>query len=342
MIDAKKFLVEVEAFGKALQSAKRVLITAPGMADGDSIGSQLALRRMIRAKFPLCDVRIINDEPLPERYRFLPDICLVETPESFAAKKGDLAFDVGIIVDGGIDRAGRVRDVYERCPVRVFIDHHIISCDYSYSIRIVEPTAASTTELMYYVSQTPVFSTSVDSDFAQQIYLGLIFDTGFFRHSNTTPEAMELAAKLLRSGFDFTRVGERGMLERSFSSLQLLADTLSRAKLLAGGKIIWSVLTQANLRAFNATDDDREGIIDHLFLTHGIETAVLFFELPNHRTKISFRSQGRVDVARFARRLTEHGGGHAKAAGALLETPTDEVVSSVLEKLQLALAETGF
>jgi phosphoesterase RecJ-like protein len=257
MVDATKFEIELRALQKALTESKRVLITAPGTADGDSLGTQLALRRMLLARYPEIEVHIVNDEPLPERYLFMPDISYVETPETYAEKSNNLQFDVGICVDGGIDRAGRVKEVYERCSVKVFIDHHVVSVDYPYTIRIVESTASSTSELLYALSETRFFNTPIDRDFSQQIYLGLIFDTGFFRHSNTTPEVMELAAKLLRTGFDFTRVGERGMLERSFSSLQLLSYTLSRAQLRANGKVIWSTLTQQTLRSFKATDDDR-------------------------------------------------------------------------------------
>lgn len=339
MVDVTRFTGELERLEKAFLEAKRVLITAPGAADGDSIGAQLALRRMIQERYSNLEVCILNDEPLPERYLFLPDVDFVDTPETFAAAKRSDQFEVAIVVDGGVDRAGRVRDVYGRVKTKVFIDHHAVSAEYPYDIKIVEPTASSTTELMYHVSQTRFFKTTVSKEFSQQIYLGLIFDTGFFRHSNTTPEVMELAAKLLRSGFDFTRVGERGMLERSFASLQLLSDTLSRAELRAKGKIIFSTLSQANLRAFSAQDDDREGIIDHLFLTHGIDVALLFFELPQGRTKVSLRSQGDVDVADFARNLTEQGGGHIKAAGANLALTLDKAVPMVLERLEQTLAK---
>jgi len=339
MVDVSKFKKQLAEFETELKKAKRVLLTAPGAADGDSIGAQLSLQRMIWQMYPHIQLRIINDEPLPERYLFLPDVGTVFTPETYAKTGESSTFDMGIVVDGGVDRAGRLRAVYDTCPVKVFIDHHVVSADYPYTIRIVESTASSTTELMYHLSQTSMFSTKVDRDFSQQIYLGLIFDTGFFRHSNTTPEVLELAANLVRTGFDFTRVGERGMLERSFTSLKLMSDTLHRSQLSAGGKIIWSSLSQENLRAFNAADDDREGIIDHLFLTQGIEVAILFFELPKGRTKVSLRSQGHVDVAQFARSLTEHGGGHQKAAGANLAKSLAEAVPWVLERLEQAIKE---
>ncbi len=337
MVDVRKFDRELAEFERALKQAKRVLITAPGAADGDSIGSQLALRRMILHRFPKAEVRIINDEPLPPRYQFLPDIEFVDTPETYWKAGGTPQFDVGILVDGGIDRAGRVQEMYHRCPQRVFIDHHAVSIDYPYTIRIVEPTASATTELVYQLSRTSMFGNPIEPNFAQQIYLGLVFDTSYFRHSNTTPEVMELAADLLRSGFDFTRVGERGMLERSYSSLKLLADTLNHAQLRTQGKIIWSSLTQKMLRDYNAHEDDREGIIDHLLLTHGIEVAVLFFEQKNGQTKISLRSHGAINVAEFARGLTEHGGGHIKAAGASLDIPVEKAIGWVLDQLEAAL-----
>jgi len=339
MVDITQFHKEIENLTQVLREARRVLITAPGAADGDSIGAQLALRRMILHRFPSLQVFIVNDEELPPRYRFLPDAEKVFVPETFAASNEKQQFDVGFVVDGGIDRAGRVKEWFDKVAVKVFIDHHAISCDYPYTIRIVEPVASATTEVIYYLSQTPFFKTPIEAEFAQQIYLGLVFDTGFFRHSNTTSEAMILAAELLKTGFDFTRVGERGMLERSLSSLKLMADTLGQSKTTSGGQIIWSVLTQEMLERHQAIPDDREGIIDHLFLTHGVEVAVLFFELSDSEVKLSLRSQGKVDVAEFARSLTVRGGGHRKAAGALLKSPIHEVTAQVLEKLRIELSK---
>ena len=334
MLNTDKFIPQLKKLMPALDAAQNVLLTAPGNADGDSIGSQLALRRMLLHRYPKVQVAIINDEPLPARYRFLPGVENVHTPETYAIAGKSTAFDVAFIVDGGIDRAGRVRPYFEAAPVQVFIDHHIVSVDYPYTISMVDPAASSNTELLYYLSQSPHFETPLDPDFCQHIYLGLIFDTGFFRHSNTTPEAMELAAKLLRTGFDFTRVGERGMLERSYASLQLLSDVLCQSKLAANGKIIWSQITLAAMREHHTESDDREGIIDHLFLTVGIDVALLFFELEPNVTKISLRSHGSIDVSRFARSLTEQGGGHKKAAGGIFQMPIDKVVPHVLKELE--------
>lgn len=340
MVDIAKFNRQVEQLGSVLLSSQRILITAPGAADGDSIGAQLALRRMILHRFPEKQVFIVNDEELPPRYHFLPDAEEVDTPETFQAKGNQQSFDTAFVVDGGIDRAGRVKKWFDKTPTTVFIDHHVISCEYPYTIKMVEHEACATTELMYHLSQTSLFKTPIEPNFAQQIYLGLVFDTGFFRHSNTTAEAMILAAQLLRTGFDFTRVGERGMLERSPSSLRLMADTLLKAQTGCDGKVIWSSLTQEMLQKHGAIADDREGIIDHLFLTHGVEVALLLFELGPEEVKVSLRSQGQVDVAKFARSLTIRGGGHRKAAGALLSVNLEEATHQVLGKLSQEISSS--
>ncbi len=330
----KKFEKEIINLDERLNKTKKILITAPSSADGDSVGSQLALRQMLLNRSSDYSIKIINDAPLAERYLFLPDIKYVWSYENYLKEHKDTSFELGIIVDGGIDRVEKVRKFFENCNTKVFIDHHIISADYEYDIKIIEPIASSTTELVYYLSQTNLFNMPLKKDFAEFIYLGLIFDTGFFRYSSTTPEVLELGAKLIKTGFDFTRVGERGMLERTFTGLKLLSNTLARARLASNGKIIWSTLPQRTMQRFNAEEDDREGIIDSLFLTHGIEVAVLFFELDQTKTKVSLRSQGKIDVAHFARSLTVHGGGHKKAAGANFDLPIKKAISYVIPKLE--------
>lgn len=337
MIEVGKFHPQLRALAGELSKNPRVLITAPACADGDSVGAQLALRHMLLSGFPELKCSIINDEPLPPRYAFLPGVEYVDTPETAAAKGVSCKpgeFQVGFVVDGGIDRAGRLREVFHACPTRTFVDHHVVSAEYPYTIRFVEENASSTTELLFHLSQTPHFHAPVTAEFAQNIYLGLVFDTGFFRHPNTTPEAMELGAKLLRTGFDFPTVGERGMLSRSFSSLKMLADTLGRCRQNDEGTVIWSVLDSATMRKFHAIGDDREGIVDHMILTSGVEVAVLFLEVTPEETKISLRAHRNINVAEFARSLTVRGGGHVMAAGANLDMPIEKAVPWVLAALE--------
>jgi phosphoesterase RecJ-like protein len=131
------------------------------------------------------------------------------------------------------------------------------------------------------------------------------------------------------------------MLERSYASLQLLSDVISKARLEQGGRVIWSTVPLEAMERHQTENDDREGIIDHLFLTVGIDVALLFYELEPGLTKVSLRSHGAIDVARFARSLTVQGGGHKKAAGGIFQMPIDKVVPLVLKELESRIRGAG-
>ena len=87
--------------------------------------------------------------------------------------------------------------------------------------------------------------------------------------------------------------------------------------------------------ALSATPDDLDGLVDYPREIQGVEVGVLFRETAKGSTKVSFRSNGEVDVNALARQFG--GGGHMKAAGALVERPLNEVRVEVLEATRAAI-----
>jgi phosphoesterase RecJ-like protein len=83
-----------------------------------------------------------------------------------------------------------------------------------------------------------------------------------------------------------------------------------------------------------ATGEDFDGLIEHVRSIEGTEVAMLFRETGEGDTKVSFRSNGAADVNRLARRFG--GGGHVKAAGALIPGGIDEVAPPVLAAARTA------
>ncbi len=333
MPEAPKFApLEVEAnqLHEVLKGARRVILTAPPPADGDSIGSQLAMRMILRRHYPSLEVRIVNEDVLLDRYRHLPGAKEVDLPARY--QPGD--FDVGIVCDGGEERLGTAQALFRACKTTVQIDHHAVGAPFDYSIRLWDAGAAATTEVVYRLAQTKALAFPLDSDIAQTIYVGLIFDTGYFRHGNTTPQTLELCAALMRTGFNFSDVGERAMLARTMGGLQLMGRVMADAKPSAGGKVLSGVVPRELLIHFEARDEDRDGIIDQLTLVQGIEVAVLFHETQPGDVKLSFRSKTDFDVAAFAKRMNPLGGGHRKASGCTMKGPLEGVVKTVLTALE--------
>jgi phosphoesterase RecJ-like protein len=84
--------------------------------------------------------------------------------------------------------------------------------------------------------------------------------------------------------------------------------------------------------------EDLDGIVEHPRSIAGTRLALFFRDLGHGKVKVSFRSTGDVDVNRFAREFG--GGGHAKAAGALVAGTLDEVRTRVVDAAR-AFLENG-
>jgi phosphoesterase RecJ-like protein len=74
--------------------------------------------------------------------------------------------------------------------------------------------------------------------------------------------------------------------------------------------------------------EDLDGIVEHARSIAGTRMALFFRDLGHNRVKVSFRSIGGTDVNAFARKFG--GGGHAKAAGALVSGTLEQVRSAIV------------
>ena len=84
------------------------------------------------------------------------------------------------------------------------------------------------------------------------------------------------------------------------------------------------------LEQHGVRSEDLDGIVEHARSIAGTRMALFFRDLGHGKVKVSFRSTGDTDVNAFARRFG--GGGHAKAAGALIAGELSEVRDRVVEE----------
>jgi phosphoesterase RecJ-like protein len=93
------------------------------------------------------------------------------------------------------------------------------------------------------------------------------------------------------------------------------------------------------MKELGASSEDLEGVVDHARSIEGTELAILFRETADGSTKVSLRSAGSLDVNAIARQFG--GGGHVKAAGALLAEPIEGARARVLEAARAAMTDAG-
>ena len=235
--------------------------------------------------------------------------------------------DIFIALDcGSIDRLGRFGELFGRSAVTVNIDHHA-SNTYFAEHNLVEEDASSTCQIIFDLINMYV---PIDAEIAAALYAGLLYDTGGFRHRNTTAKAHEVAGRLIGVGFDHSGIYNELMHVRSEREAKCFGKALGNIKVTGDGRIASCHLTARELTELGATGRDLEGIAEYLLGIRGAEASVFAYARGENETKFSFRSKN-IDVGKIARELG--GGGHVNAAGAYVAGGAEEAERRAVEIL---------
>jgi phosphoesterase RecJ-like protein len=290
-----------------LKSLDRAAVTAHTGADGDAIGSAVALVYLVRslgAQAVFC-----HKEEVPNYLRWLlPNEPLMECPPDH---------DLLVVDTSRSDRIGVLHEGVH--PVRLNIDHHEDNPLYG-EFNLVDEKAAASAQIV--ASLYAELGVPLDKRAAEAIYAGVSTDTGGFRFRNVSPTAHELVAELLRVGVVPAEVYDR--INRTGTVEQLKIVGVSMAKAEQFGEALISVVDKGDYERTGATELDSKEAIDRLRSVAGVEVVGHLREIEGG-TKASLRSE-RVDVGAIARLFG--GGGHRLAAGytTLGKTPQEAKV----------------
>jgi len=295
-------------FLTAVKKHKTFLLTAHVNPDPDAICSELAMARLLK-KLGRKAV-IVNDDPLPDRFKFLPGAAAIK----HFNRSGKIQFDAVIILDSGdVKRIGRVARMLTPGKTLINIDHHVTSHFFG-DLNIVEPEVSSTAEMIFGLYK---FSgVALDKTVAELLYAGIMTDTGSFRYDNTSAHTHQVAAELLTFGISPAFLYKQVYETVPRLDFQYFTRIVSRFEFLAGGKIICLSLPQRIFSRFSAEFDLRDKIFRELRTIRGVEVVFILTEAGRKATKVNLRSHGHVDVSRIAALFG--GGGHRKASGCQL------------------------
>ncbi len=290
--------------------------------DGDAFGSALALYLFLRKMGK--EVYIGCKDKVPHFLDFLPHI-----DEVIKIPNGKV-YDVGIIVDSAdFSRIGTEIKVIHK----IRIDHHL-GGEYYSPYDYIDTSAPSTTAIIYEIIASWDES-AIDKDIATCIYTGLATDTGFFKYTNTTEYAFELARKLVHYGADPNFVYRMFSERESINKMKLIAKALETLTLYEDGLVAGITLFDRFFKETNTEYTDSEGLVNFPRFIEGVEIAFAIIEKPDENVwKVSLRSKTKANVARVASSLG--GGGHKYASGCKIKADSYE---SALNKLLNAIKE---
>lgn len=311
-----------------IRGSQNVLVAAHCRPDGDAAGSELAMGLILKALGK--NVTVYNFDPIPETFLFLQganDVVHTVSPQDY---------DLLIVVDCGDASLIGKKFPYDdfKCK-RVFIDHHSMpyeNCD----LNLHDAQASAAGEIIFHLMNA--LDVKLTIPIAEALYTSIITDTGSYRYSSTTPDAMKISACLLETGIDVWNICSNIYENNPVEKIRLLALVLQSLWLSNDGKIACLHATRDMLRACHCSGAMTDGFINYARSIHGVEVSIFLTQLEDTHFRLSFRSRGNFDVSRIASSLG--GGGHKNAAACTIDGTIEEIRHRVEEIVHNAMDNT--
>lgn len=309
---------------KAFDAIKKydvIIIHRHSNPDGDAMGSQIGLKRVLQVNFPDKKIYAVGDDA--RRFSFM-DGSEMDVVDD-AAYKGALA----IVLD--TSAKSLISDErYALAETVLRIDHHIFVEDIA-DIDIDDTSFESCCGLVAYLVRE--WGLEVDSYAAKALFTGMVTDSGRFYYDSVTPRTFELASFLLSKGFNPGEI-----------YANLYADTYENVKKRA--QFVLSIQFTKNNVAYSYSDKTRvealgmeaqavsRGYVNTMGDLKGVDAWVNFTEC-EQGVLCEIRSKN-LNINQIA--VAHGGGGHLKASGATLKDKQEAL--QVLDELD-ELVENG-
>lgn len=312
----------MEKLDEKFEKINSLAITGHVHPDGDCAGSCLALYTYVKENYPAVETDLFLEEPT-DKLSFLKNFEKIDS--SYEKEK---TYDLMVCLDSAsLGRIGKAQKYFESASETINIDHHISNTEFADENHVF-PDSSSACEALYGFLDPE----KINRDMAVCLYTGIVYDTGVFKYSCTSPATMRLAADLMEYDIPAEYIIDESFYSKSFEENRIFGYAVLNSTLCFGGKFIYSYISAEKMREYNVSSKEMEGIVSQLRLTRGVKAAAFFYELEEGVYKLSLRSKGEVDVNKMASAFC--GGGHSRAAGATLRGSLKEVTDALLNEAE--------
>lgn len=299
-----------------LDNAPRVVILSHTNPDGDAIGSSLAWAEVLKRH---------NHEVtcvVPNKYAyyldFMPGIeemVIFKSDEERVTKAVSEADIIFCLDFHTMSRLDKLADIIEsnKHAKRVLIDHHLDASE-DFDLMFSYPQASSTCYLVALIVENMFDCASITPTMAENLFVGMMTDTGNFAFSSVTPDLFRIVSVLAATGISIPTIHNNVYNSFSEGRARLFGYVINRKmRIFHNGTVAHLSLTGDEMRRFWFQQGDSEGFVNYPLTIKKMKMSAMFTE-HNDYIRVSLRSRGDIDVNLFAQRYF-NGGGHKNAAG---------------------------
>jgi bifunctional oligoribonuclease and PAP phosphatase NrnA len=305
-----------------IKKADKILINCHRGPDSDSVGSALALFRVLEQMDK--DVSIICPSDLPNDLRFLQDSDLVKRVNftTFDFSKYDLFLAID---SSNYSMVTGLKDSNKPTINTIVMDHHF-SNDKFGKINLIDDSMTSTGELLFKIFED--WNVDIDKEIAECLLTGIIGDTGSFQYQNVGENTLRVAADLIGKGADKDKIIYNIYRNIDFKEVKMWGKFVESMRI--EDNFVWSAISLATYKDFGEYPYAKEDVANLFFpIVKGTDFGIVMVETSENVLSVSFRARSDFDVSVIAQEIG--GGGHKPAAGARIEgLPFQEAVNKVL------------
>lgn len=320
--------MKFQAIADFINSNDNFILTAHETPDGDAIGSEIAMYFALKSLGK--NVRIMNADPMAEKYAFLDTENVIELDNESINLPENMDDWVLIILDtNDINNIGSIKQNVLSVVRDFFIfDHHEGGSLVAYANNI-DSDASSTCEMLFEL----FVSMKIDIIYEMYvaIYLGIVYDTGSFIYPKTTSKTFRIAEKCVSNGVKPNFIYSKLYESNSISSLMLQSRVLATLDFFYDKHVAVQTMLKEDLIKSGALYEEADSLINIPLKSEQVKVSIFFKENLEGILRCSMRSKGNIDVSFIAQ--IHNGGGHKTAAGFKSKYPLEEIKQKVLEML---------
>ena len=307
-----------------IKRAKKILVNCHRSPDPDSVGSALAMRRVLIDMGK--SVEVVCPDSISPDSKFMNSS---EKVQRIDYDKFDFSeYDLLLLLDSSVwsQVAGFGK---EKVPdiKKIVIDHHYTNKGFG-SINIVDSERSSTAEVLYKLFAD--WDVKLSQEVAEDLLAGLIYDTSSLQHSSADMETAKTMTNLMELGADKDKIIFNFYRNISFDKIKLIGEILKNLQIDKEYRFVWSAIPHETYTLY----PDSMGVKSMAanFYASSIENTdfgIIMIEEKKDFLNISLRAKMGSDISKIAEALG--GGGHKQAGAAIIRNISfNEAVEKVL------------
>lgn len=300
---------------KIKEQFNQIIIYRHVNPDLDAFGSQLGLYWTLKAIYPQKNI-VLAGEMSSDLLKYYA------------------SFEVGEVQDGKtmgivLDTANRERidgDI-KICDYILKIDHHIIVDSYG-DENIEDEEASSCSEIVTLLLKQAHIQIPLEA--ANALYLGIIGDSNRFLYQSTSQKTFEAASYLLDMKIDIEKLYQQ-LYMRTKKDLEITKFIYNHYQ--QDGPVAWYYLSDEDLKTLQMSREQGSSYVNTLANFEEFQVWLAITENKKENNyRVSMRSR-QIPVNEIAALF--HGGGHAYASGATLQSldELNQLIKRLKEKI---------